>query len=86
MLRVWAAHNGDRGRLRELLLAHKRDALERAERAEEHAANSAKVAEWDYATVALECSVRYHRDEAARIDWLLDRLDTAGAATPPRDS
>lgn len=77
MLRVWAAHNGDRGRLRELLEAHKRESLERAKRAEQHSANSAKVDDWEYATIALEWSARYHRDEAARIDWLLERLERA---------
>ena len=86
MLRVWAAHNGKKGRLRELLLEHKHDALDRAARAQEHAANSAKVSEWAYATVALEWSVRYHRDEAARIDWLLERLDAAGVASKSRDA
>lgn len=86
ILRVWAAHNGEKGRLRELLLEHKRDELDRADRAQAHATNAAKVSEWDYATVALEWSVRYHRDEAARIDWLLARLDEAGTLTSTGES
>lgn len=74
ILRVWAGHITDPERLAEILRAHRADALHRAHRAHEHAEHSADVSEWRYSSIALEWSDRYYRDEAARIDWLLERL------------
>ncbi|MFD4422909.1 PadR family transcriptional regulator [Agromyces sp. NPDC058484] len=74
LLRVWGAHNGRLGRLRDVLEGYRDDALGRAERAAEHAENAEEVPAWHYSSLALEWASRYHRDEAARIDWLLERL------------
>ncbi|WP_223172517.1 hypothetical protein [Microbacterium sp. NIBRBAC000506063] len=75
ILRVWAAHNGDMGRLRGELLAYRQVAEERADAAAAHAQAAAREAAWRFSGVALEWSERFYRDEAARIDWLIDRLE-----------
>lgn len=74
LLRVWAAHNSDPRRLRRMLEEHRADAASRAEQAATHAEHSADVPAWHFPSVVLEWSERYYRDEAARIDWLLERL------------
>lgn len=74
LLRVWAAHNGQLSRLRGVLEEHRRDATDRAERAAAHAEHAADVPAWRFSSLALEWSARYYRDEAERIDWLLNRL------------
>lgn len=77
MLRLWAAHNGDLDRLRAALRQHRDDALRRAEKAAAHARGSQREELWRFSGFALEWSERYYRDEAARIDWLLLRLEGA---------
>lgn len=74
MLRVWAAHNSDPRRLRRMLEEHRADAATRAAQAASHAEHAAEVPAWHFPSVVLEWSERYYRDEAARIDWLLERL------------
>lgn len=74
VLRVWAAHMGEQGRLAEILRQHREAALTRADQARTHAEHSADVAEWQFSSIALEWADRYYRDEAARTEWLLERL------------
>lgn len=75
VLRLWAAHNGDLGRLRAALAAYRDEALRAADAAIAHAIGSRREDSWRFSGVALEWSERFYRDEAARIDWLLERLD-----------
>lgn len=75
ILRLWAAHNGDLDRLREGLQSYRRRAILRAEEAAGHAAGSAREPRWRFPGLALEWSERFYRDEAARIDWLLEELE-----------
>jgi DNA-binding PadR family transcriptional regulator len=78
ILRLWAAHNGDLDRLKTALLAYRDDALRRGEKAAAHARGAQREELWRFSGFALEWSERYYRDEAARIDWLVQRLDEAG--------
>lgn len=77
ILRLWAAHNGDLDRLRGALREYRDEALRVAEKAAGHAAGALREESWVFSGIALEWSERFHRDEAARIDWLLGRLDEA---------
>ncbi len=75
ILRLWAAHNGDLDRLRESLAAYRDEALRTAEEAAAHA----RGAQAGGSLALLRCGARVvragsHRDEAARIDWLIERL------------
>ncbi len=74
ILRVWAAHNGDMERLHGELRTYRDAALERAAKAAAHARGAERDASWRFSGIALEWSERFYLDEAARIDWLLDRL------------
>lgn len=74
LLRVWAAHNGRTLMLKEMLEEHRAESLARSDRAATHAVNAATVPSWHFSAIALEWSARYYRDEAARIDWLLEKL------------
>jgi len=76
MLRVWAAHNGDRRRLIAALAEHRDEARRRGERAAQHAVNAAKVPAWHFAGLADEWSARYWSEEAERTEWMLARLQT----------
>ncbi|NHF62161.1 PadR family transcriptional regulator [Microcella pacifica] len=82
VLRVWAAHMGDRNRLAEILRQHRETALTRADQARLHAEHSADVPEWHFSSVALEWADRYYRDEAARTEWLIERLSRQNDYTP----
>ncbi|MDL9979338.1 PadR family transcriptional regulator [Microbacterium sp. ASV49] len=75
LLRVWAAHNGDRTRLLRVLDDYRDEVLARAERAEQHRANSSAVPGWRYSSIALGWSTRYLQDEAARIGWLREQIE-----------
>ncbi|MEJ1087803.1 PadR family transcriptional regulator [Microbacterium sp. Mu-80] len=75
ILRLWAAHNGDLDRLRASLRAYRDQALRTADAAEAHARGAQRESAWRFSGIALEWSERFSRDEAARIDWLLERLD-----------
>lgn len=77
ILRLWAAHNGDLDRLRESLRGYREQALSEAEKAGEHARGAQREEGWLFSGIALEWSERFYRDEAARIDWLIDRLQAA---------
>lgn len=74
ILRLWAAHNGDRDLLGAALTEYRDEALRTAEKAAMHARGSQREDGWRFSGVALEWSERFYRDEAARIDWLIDRL------------
>ena len=74
ILRVWAAHNGDRQRLLAVLDEHRDEAHRRGERASQHSANASRVHAWRFASLADEWSARYWREEAERIGWLRERL------------
>ncbi|MFE2773289.1 PadR family transcriptional regulator [Microbacterium resistens] len=74
ILRLWAAHNGDLDGLRRALLAYRDEALVRAGRAAAHAEGALREPSWRFSSLALEWSDRFYRDEAERIDWLLERL------------
>ncbi|MEU4014702.1 PadR family transcriptional regulator [Microbacterium sp. NPDC028030] len=74
ILRLWAAHNGDLDRLRESLAAYRDEALRTADEAGAHAVGARREEDWRFSGVALEWSERFYRDEAARIDWLIERL------------
>jgi DNA-binding PadR family transcriptional regulator len=74
ILRLWAAHNGDLDRLRESLAAYRDEALRTADEAAAHARGAQREDAWRFSGVALEWSERFSRDEAARIDWLIERL------------
>ncbi|MCK2025211.1 PadR family transcriptional regulator [Microbacterium sp. SSW1-47] len=74
ILRLWAAHNGDLDRLRAALTAYRDEALRTAEDAGAHARGAEREEAWRFSGVALEWAERFNRDEAARIDWLLERL------------
>ncbi|WP_313355798.1 PadR family transcriptional regulator [Microbacterium sp.] len=78
MLRVWAAHNGDPVRLRRALEGYRDEALRAADAAIAHALGSRREEGWRFSGVALEWSERFYRDEAARIEWLIERLDGMG--------
>ncbi|WP_226531139.1 PadR family transcriptional regulator [Microbacterium paraoxydans] len=75
ILRLWAAHNGDLDRLRETLAAYRDEASRNAEEAGAHALGARREDDWRFSGVALEWSERFYRDEAARIDWLIERLN-----------
>lgn len=75
ILRLWAAHNGDLDRLRTTLAGYRDEALRSADAAIAHAVGSRREEAWRFSGVALEWSERFYRDEAARIDWLLERLE-----------
>lgn len=75
VLRLWAAHNGDLGLLRAALAAYRDEALRTAEEAGAHARGAQREEDWRFSVVALEWSERFYRDEAARIDWLIERLE-----------
>ena len=75
ILRLWAAHNGDLDRLRAALVEYRDQALRTADAAIAHAVGSRREDAWRFSGVALEWSERFYRDEAARIDWLIDRLE-----------
>ena len=75
VLRLWAAHNGDRRRLVAALLEHEQDANDRAERAASHARNAADVPAWHFSSLSLEWSARYWREEADRTAWMRERLE-----------
>lgn len=77
ILRVWAAHNGDVARLKTALLGFRDEALAQAAKAAAHARGAQREESWRFSAVALEWSERYYLDEAARIDWLVRRLDDA---------
>ncbi len=86
VLRLWAAHNGDAGRLAEMWAEYAEQARETAQRAAAHADGAGKVPAWRYPSLALEWAERYYQDEAARAEWMLGRLreeQAAGAALPP---
>ncbi len=74
ILRVWAAHNGDMGRLCDELRAYRDAAIEKAAAASAHARGAGRDSAWRFSGIALEWSERFYRDEATRIDWLVDRL------------
>jgi hypothetical protein len=74
ILRLWAAHNGDLDRLRESLAAYRDEALRTAEAAAANSRGAQREEAWRFSAVALEWSERFSRDEAARIEWLLERL------------
>lgn len=74
ILRVWAAHNGNLERLCDELRAYRDASIERADAAAAHARGSGRDEAWRFSGVALEWSERFYRDEATRIDWLIDRL------------
>lgn len=78
LLRVWAAHNGDVERLMTALLCFRDEALKQAEKARAHASGARRERSWRFSAVALEWSERYYLDEAARIDWLVQRLTEEG--------
>lgn len=75
ILRLWAAHNGDLGRLRAALAGYRDEALRAADASIAHAVRARREESWKYSGIALEWSERFYRDEAARIDWLLGRLN-----------
>ena len=75
VLRLWAAHNGDRRRLIAALREHEDDADDRADRAAAHARNAADVPAWHYSSLSLEWSARYWREEAERTAWMRERLE-----------
>ena len=74
MLKVWAAHNGGAAQLLPRIREQRDRATARAAQAAEHARNAAVVPEWGFPSIALEWSERFYQDEAARLDWLLERL------------
>ena len=74
ILRLWAAHNGDLDRLKTALAGYRDDALRTAEAAGAHVRGAQREDAWRFSGVALEWSERFYRDEADRIDWLIDRL------------
>ena len=74
ILRLWAAHNGDLDRLREALIGYRDQALRTADEAAAHAEGAQREDAWRFSGIALEWSERFSRDEAARIDWLIERL------------
>lgn len=74
VLRLWAGHNGSPGELRELWSNHARDSRVMAQRAGSHASSATKVPAWRYPALALEWAQKYYQDEAARAEWLLERL------------
>lgn len=77
ILRLWAAHNGDLTRLKAALLGYREEALESARRASSHARGAQREESWLFSAIALEWSERFYQDEAARIEWLVRRLDEA---------
>lgn len=79
LLRVWAAHNGDPARLARMLGEYRAAVSERAKAALTHAENASRVREWGFSAIALEWSAKYYEDEAARTEWLIERL---GGYTP----
>lgn len=74
VLRLWAAHNGDRRKLAEMLAEHRDDALRRAEKAAAHGRRAHEVPAWHYAALSCEWSAKYWSDEADRIEWMRQRL------------
>lgn len=76
LLKVWAAHNGGADQLRPRVEEYRQAALERAAKAREHAVNATKVEEWKYPAISLEWAERFYLDEARRLEWLLERLDS----------
>lgn len=74
VMRLWAAHNGDIAHLSSVWREHAERSLATAERAAAHARGSAEVPAWRYPSLALEWAERYYRDEAARAEWVLERL------------
>jgi len=75
VLRLWAAHNGDLATFREVLAEYRRKSLETAEHAAAHAIGGSREPAWRYSVIALEWAAAFYRDEAARVDWLLERLE-----------
>ena len=66
--------NGDLDRLREALIGYRDQALRTADEAAAHAEGAQREDAWRFSGIALEWSERFSRDEAARIDWLIERL------------
>ncbi len=77
VLRLWAAHNSDAENLREMLAEYRQESLQTAADVATHAAGGSREPAWRYPVIALEWAERFYRDEAVRIDWLLERLDRA---------
>jgi len=75
VMRLWAAHNGDRSRLLDLFAAHRDDARTRAERAAAHGRRAAEVESWRFAALSSEWSARFWAEEADRIEWMRQRLE-----------
>ena len=82
VLRLWAAHNGDRHRLIDALADHRDDATRRSERAAAHAANAADVEAWHYSAMSLEWSARFWREEAERAEWMRHQLEEEEGRAP----
>lgn len=80
VMRLWAAHNGDVGRLSDVWRDYAEQARETASRAANHAMGSSTVPAWRYPSLALEWAEKYYQDEAARAEWVLQRLAELQAA------
>ncbi|MCR2813310.1 PadR family transcriptional regulator [Microbacterium sp. zg.Y1090] len=78
VLRLWAAHNGSLDALRAELLEYRESVLRTAQAAGDHAHGAQREPSWAYSQIALEWSERFYLDEAARIDWLIERLRGVG--------
>ncbi|MCH6231642.1 PadR family transcriptional regulator [Microbacterium sp. CFH 31415] len=74
VLRLWAAHNGDRRRLVAMLADHRDESRRRAEKAAAHGRRAQEVPAWHYAALSCEWSAKYWNDEADRIEWMRQRL------------
>lgn len=80
VLRLWAGHNGDAGALSALWAGYAEQSRETARRAAGHADGAEKVPAWRYPALALEWAEKYYQDEAARAEWVLERLAALEAA------
>lgn len=89
VLRLWAGHNGSPSALAELWRNHAEACRAMAERAGAHAVGAAKVPAWQYPALTLEWAQKYYQDEAARAEWMLERLaalEAEGVQAEPEGS
>lgn len=80
VLRLWAGHNGEAERLAEQWADYADQSRDTAARAAAHALSAEKVPAWRFPALALEWAEKYYRDEAARAEWVLERLAELEAA------